>query len=320
MHYDVFNGDADGIIALLQLRFHEPKSSKLVTGVKRNIKLLDKVVDAQDVESVTVLDISMEKNLAALGQLLERQVAVFYCDHHRVVEIPQSPYLTTNINLDAEICTSLLVNQILKGQYVYWAIAAAFGDNLHSAASRMAQQAGLSEQATEYLKELGTLINYNGYGSDLTDLHIEPAELYKQLTAYENPFELIDHLDSPFLKLKAGFELDYAQVLSIKPIYSDSVCEVYELPAESWARRVSGVYGNKLANLNPDKAHAVLTLNPTGQDYTVSVRAPLNNRTGADELCSQFVTGGGRKAAAGINQLPTLEKTNFINAFQSFYK
>ncbi|MFA0622220.1 DHH family phosphoesterase, partial [Vibrio sp. 10N.222.49.A4] len=43
MHYDVFNGDADGIIALLQLRLSEPRKSVLVTGVKRDIKLVSQV-------------------------------------------------------------------------------------------------------------------------------------------------------------------------------------------------------------------------------------------------------------------------------------
>jgi hypothetical protein len=47
----------------------------------------------------------------------------------------------------------------------------------------------------------------------------------------------------------------------------------------------------------------------------VSVRAPLNNKTGADELCRQFETGGGRKAAAGINHLPETEYTRFLQAF-----
>ena len=31
MHYDVFNGDTDGVIALLQLRLAEPKTSQLIT-------------------------------------------------------------------------------------------------------------------------------------------------------------------------------------------------------------------------------------------------------------------------------------------------
>ncbi|MDG1750349.1 MAG: DHH family phosphoesterase, partial [Thalassotalea sp.] len=65
MHFDVFNGDADGIIALVQLRLAEPKNSTLVTGVKRDITLVEKV-SIEQAKSVTVLDISMEKNAPAL--------------------------------------------------------------------------------------------------------------------------------------------------------------------------------------------------------------------------------------------------------------
>ncbi|RUM38930.1 MAG: acetyltransferase, partial [Desulfobulbus sp.] len=40
--YDVFNGDADGICALHQLRLHDPRpDAHLVTGVKRDICLLE---------------------------------------------------------------------------------------------------------------------------------------------------------------------------------------------------------------------------------------------------------------------------------------
>lgn len=42
MNYDIFNGDADGIIALLQLRLADPIDSQLITGVKRDIKLVEK--------------------------------------------------------------------------------------------------------------------------------------------------------------------------------------------------------------------------------------------------------------------------------------
>ena len=47
MHFDVFNGDADGIIALTQLRLAEPKDSQLITGIKRDIALLSQVDVAQ---------------------------------------------------------------------------------------------------------------------------------------------------------------------------------------------------------------------------------------------------------------------------------
>ena len=39
MDYDVFNGDADGIISLVQLRLSDPRDAELVTGRKRDIKL-----------------------------------------------------------------------------------------------------------------------------------------------------------------------------------------------------------------------------------------------------------------------------------------
>ena len=87
MHYDVFNGDADGIIALVQLRLAEPKVSRLITGVKRDISLL-KQVPVEQATSVTVLDISMEKNTEALEKLLDKNIDFFYVDHHRVGEIP----------------------------------------------------------------------------------------------------------------------------------------------------------------------------------------------------------------------------------------
>jgi len=51
------------------------------------------------------------------------------------------------------------------------------------------------------------------------------------------------------------------------------------------------------------RAHALLTRLPGG-GFVVSVRAPLATGTGADVLCRRFPTGGGRKAAAGIDYLP----------------
>jgi hypothetical protein len=50
------------------------------------------------------------------------------------------------------------------------------------------------------------------------------------------------------------------------------------------------------------------------------VRAPLANKTGADEICSQFETGGGRKGAAGINHLPEADYDRFVNTFFKAYK
>jgi hypothetical protein len=99
---------------------------------------------------------------------------------------------------------------------------------------------------------------------------------------------------------------------------SSSPAAVYLLPDAAWARRVSGVFGNDLANSDPARAHAVVTARDDG-NYLVSVRAPLNNKTGADVLCREFPTGGGRAAAAGINELPAAQLPEFIARIAAFY-
>ena len=62
-HYDIFNGDADGILSLVQLRLAQPKDATLVTGVKRDISLVKQVnVSHLDSSSeITILDIFLQK-------------------------------------------------------------------------------------------------------------------------------------------------------------------------------------------------------------------------------------------------------------------
>ncbi|PML57946.1 acetyltransferase [Vibrio lentus] len=319
MHYDVFNGDADGIIALLQLRLSEPKDSVLITGVKRDIKLLSRVVVQNDVSSVTALDVSMEKNQDALRSLLDEKIDVFYCDHHRTGEVPTSNHLEILIDIAPECCTSLLINQKLNGEHVAWAIAAAFGDNLKAIANELALENGFDESQIAFLEELGTLVNYNGYGASLGDLHFTPVELYQTLYQYPNPFDLLSDDESVFYRLRAAYQNDHQQVSSLAPVHENEAARVFELPSKTWARRISGVFGNEIVNQDPHRAQAVLTKNQDRESYMVSLRAPLSNRTGADEVCSSFETGGGRKAAAGINVLPEADKQRFIQVLTDYY-
>lgn len=318
MHYDVFNGDADGIIALLQLRLAQPKESRLITGVKRDISLV-KQVDVDKASSVTVLDISLEKNGEALSKLLESKVDVFYVDHHRTGDIPKSSHLTTLINTDPNTCTSLLVNQYLKGQYAHWAVAAAFGDNMNESATALAAKLGLSETQQTDLADLGIVINYNGYGRSEDDLHFTPADLYQRLLQYPNPLDLIAEEESVFTHLSKAYKDDMAKAKAAPILAENEICKAVLLEDAPWARRVSGVFGNELANESPNKAHAVLTLN-TDDTYTVSIRAPLTNKQGAGDICSQFPTGGGRAAAAGINNLPKAMLDKFILAVTEYYQ
>lgn len=318
MHYDVFNGDADGIIALLQLRLAEPKSAQLVTGVKRDIQLLDALkLNSQD--SLTVLDISMSSNQQGLANALQAGADVFYVDHHKAGDIPSHPNLNAHIDLDAETCTALIVDALLQRRFHLWAITAAYGDNLLSKADTLALQAGLSQQQAAQLQELGTLINYNGYGEDVEDLHFHPAELFQKLLAYDDPFAVIADKHSPYYILKEAYAVDMTLAQSLVASYQDSQLSVFILPDTSSSRRVSGVYGNWLANQAPNHAHLVLTLN-SQQDYTVSLRAPLTNKQGAGELCSQFASGGGREAAGGINHLPKASLELLIQSVSDYYQ
>ena len=312
--YDVFNGDADGICALLQLSLAEPREATLITGVKRDINLLAKF-DAAAGDRLTVLDISMDKNNAALVAALERGAKVQYFDHHFPGDIPEHNNLTATIDTDAEVCTGLLVNRHLNNQFLPWAVTAAFGDNLHSAAIAAAGPLQLNDAQLAELDVLGTLLNYNGYGATVDDLFFAPDALFKALLPYPDPFEFIKS-DSTFAKLKEGYASDMANAKAIDPHFASDDCAMFMFPQASWSRRVGGVYGNELARDYPDRAHALLS-EIENNAYQVSVRAPINRREGADELCRQFATGGGRKAAAGINQLPEAEVDNFLQAFRT---
>ena len=310
--YDVFNGDADGICALHQLRLVNPADSELVTGPKRDISLL-KRVKAQAGDRVTVLDIALSKNREALDRLLEAGVQVRYFDHHQPGDIPAHPNFEPHIDTDANICTSLLVNQVLQGKQLAWAVTAAFGDNLADAARQAAAPLKLSADHLAQLQSLGECLNYNGYGESLDDLFYDPAELYRQVRPFADPFAFI--AESPaYRTLKAGYEDDMARAAAVNAAEARTAGRIFMLPAEKWARRISGVFGNQLAVESHAQAHAVLTAKPGG-GYVVSVRAPLVAKSGADELCSQFDTGGGRKAAAGINHLPESDLDRFVAAF-----
>lgn len=314
--FDAFNGDADGICALHQLRLAEPREATLITGVKRDIALLRRI-DAGRGDRVTALDISLNKNREPLLRLLDAGASVEYFDHHQADDIPAHPNLHAHIDTGAEWCTSLLVNRHLGGRHRAWAVVAAFGDNLADSARAAAAPLGLAPAALGELQQLGECINYNAYGETVEDLHFDPAELYRLIHAHVDPFGFIRE-DPAFRTLKAGYEQDMALARAARPFHESAAGSIYRLPDAAWSRRVSGVFGNALASAAPRRAHAVLTQKSDG-GYVVSVRAPLAVKAGADVLCSRFETGGGRKGAAGINHLPEADVDRFVAAFDSVF-
>lgn len=313
-HIDVFNGDADGLCALRQLRLAEPVESELVTGVKRDIALLERVAAGAG-DFVTVLDVSLDRNRAALLALLARGARVRYFDHHYAGAIPPHSGLETVIDTSTETCTSLLVNRYLKGRFSVWAVVAAFGDNLDDPARRLGESLALGAADLEKLRELGESLNYNAYGESEADLLISPAALYQQLAKYDDPLQFIASEDV-VARLAAARRADLEAALAVAPHRTAERGAVYLLPNAPRSRRVIGEFANQLARRHPRRAHAVLAPKSRG-GYTVSVRVPAN--ASADAFCRQFPTGGGRREAAGIDDLPDERLEEFFERFAAAF-
>lgn len=316
-YIDVFNGDADGICSLVQLRLAEPRDSQLVTGIKRDISLLRKVKPFVG-DTVTVLDISLQKNHSDLLGILDSGAEVFYADHHNPGEIIDHPALESHIDTSPAMCTALIVDRYLHGRFHLWAITATFGDNLSRVANKLAMEQGLGDDETLALRELGTYLNYNGYGASLDDLFFHPAELYRACVKHQTPFDFIKHNQEVFETLRVGYQEDTNTARTQKLFHETESVAALRLPPEKWARRVSGVFSNQLCNEYPDRAHAILTEKEDG-DYLVSIRAPLSQLEGADEIAGSFKNGGGRKGAAGINSLKEDEIPLLIDLMEQRY-
>jgi hypothetical protein len=313
--YDIFNGDADGICALLQLRLEEPRASVLVTGVKRDVRLLARV-QAKPGDELTVLDVALAANADELARLLAGGARCRYFDHHAPGTIPRHANLKTFIDTSPDVCTSLLVDRYLNGRQRLWAVVAAFGDNLAVPALRAAAPLALDEGDLTRLRQLGEALNYNAYGETTDDLHYHPADLFQALSEFRDPRDFING-EPIFDVLRDACNDDLDCAWRIRPEISSSKHAIVILPDAAWSRRVHGMFANRLAEREPDRAHAVLVAKPGG--YLVGVRAPIERPHGADALCAKFETGGGRAGAAGVNSLPESELKRFIAEFQATF-
>ena len=311
----VLNGDADGICAAHQLRLAGLDAGQVVTGVKRDIALLERV-DAQAGDHVVVADISLDANRAALARALTAGARVTWYDHHHAGEVPATAALEAHIDTASDMCTSIIVDAQLGGRFRPWAIVAAFGDNLVEVGQALGRACGIGDTPLAALRELGELMNYNAYGENVADLHVAPAALFARLAEYGDPAEFI--ASGNFVpQLRAGMATDLARARGVAPLAEDTVGAIVVLPAADWARRVNGVFANQLAGEHPERAHAVLVTIDKG--YLVSVRAPLARPTGADALCRRFATGGGRARAAGSNRLAHADLGRFCTLFREHF-
>jgi hypothetical protein len=315
-HFDVFNGDADGICALQQLRLEAPADSVLVTGLKRDIALLRRV-NAEPGDTVTVLDVSADSNREALVTLLARGVRVHYFDHHYAGELPVSSRLHSHIDTSPDTCTSLIVDKHLRGAQRAWAVVGAYGDNLSRVAQSCARKLHLAAEDLNELRELGENVAYNAYADCAEDVIVHPGDLYRAIRPYDDPLRFARENElCGRIGAQRRADLDCAECIA--PAMTRPGFALHVLPNEPWARRVRGVLANTLANRTPSLAHAVLTTNHQG-GFTVSLRAPITSPTGADAVCRGFTTGGGRAAAAGVNHLPRDKLSVFAEAVDAAF-
>ncbi len=309
--YDIFNGDADGICALHQLRLAEPREAELVTGVKRDIELLAHV-QPRPGDEITVLDVSLETNRGHLIRMLENGVRCRYFDHHFAGAVPSHPLLDAHIDTSASVCTSLIVDRYLRGKHRAWAVVAAFGDNLPESALAAATELRIAAQDLGVLRELGECLNYNAYAESAEDLHFHPAELYRRVCSYADP--LVFAARAPeFDVLRRAYAHDLEQARALSVLKRGEGWIAVFMPDEPWCRRISGVFANELTRAHPQRAIAVLVAREGG--YRVSLRAPR----GIQNLARQFESGGGRECAAGIQMLPRQNVERLLELLEQTY-
>ncbi|WP_457337256.1 hypothetical protein [Rhizobacter sp. P5_C2] len=311
---DLFNGDADGICSLHQLRMAEPRAGRLVSGVKRDIDLFGQLGDTDPPSDITVLDVSFDRNEAGVRRALQAGGRVRYFDHHSARSLFHHPRLESHIDPSAVVCTSLLVDRTLAGRFHEWAIVGAFGDNLLEVARSLCAQRGLTLNQTASLEQLGQLLNYNAYGEAVEDLHFSPIDLYRVVHNFESPFGFIADADE-YRHLAAGRADDQHHLEALAPYWRSIDGDVYLLPGTAWARRLSGTLANRLSCEEPHRSFAVLTPRSDGH-FLVSVRCPAQRKS-AQALCCLYPGGGGRHAAAGIDRLPVIELEQFIADFSN---
>ena len=286
MRWFAYNGDADGICSMVQWGLVHGVDGNRVTGVKRDIELLDRINPSKG-DEVIVMDISLARNHSMAQKFAQNGANITWFDHHLAGENIES--ISAHIDTSDNVCTARIVEQHL-GVESSWAQVALHGD-------------GLSKHSSipEY-RELGELLNYNGYGADLTDLHFHPDDLMMLCLESKTPEQFM--LSTAFVKLKEGFDSDMSN--------ADSIVEkdgFFLLPNEAWARRVVGVMAHRI-NEKGTGPHVIAI--DKGSTFQVSIRG----KNGIGELCAMF-GGGGRATAGGIDNLPKAEITALMNEVNS---
>ena len=301
MRWYAYNGDADGICSMVQWGLVHGIEGKRITGVKRDIELLDRVQAVQG-DEVIVMDISLARNHDRATALIESEIPVTWFDHHLAGE--EIIGLNSFIDTSKDVCTAYIVNRhlapslqhgLLPASLYDWAVTALYGDGL-------GQSPFTDEEVNLELSELGELLNYNGYGATLDDLHFHPDELMQLCLAAKTPQDFVQ--TEAFQRLRDGFNSDMSNTEEIELVNG-----IHMLPNEAWARRVVGVFAHRL---NSESAGPHVIAIDKGETLQISIRGS----EGIGELCAKF-GGGGRATAGGIDALPKGEIPDLMNVINA---
>lgn len=315
----VFNGDADGIISQHILGLHAGAPDLLITGWKRDIRLLRKLPDGA-AGDIHVFDISLRQNLEELPGLLAREGArVTWYDHHDPGDPPSHARLKLHISQAPGTCTAAIVNAVCGGVYPGWAAMAAYGDNVPVTGDALLREAGIDGEDRSLLRKGGILINYNAYGEKPGDALLRPDDVAGRMAGFASALDFCR--DAGLLySLEEQFARDGERFGGLKSLVDSEKAAAFLLPDEPWARRYGATWANERILARPGEALAILLPRDDGS-YMVSIRSALKiGKIGAaSDLAGEFPTGGGRRLAAGINRLSAEDLLRFLDRFLEFY-
>lgn len=316
----IFNGDADGIVAQHIFALVHGRPDRRVTGLKRDIHLLRKL-PALTAARLDVFDISLRQNRPELDALLSHDgITVDWFDHHDPGEPLAHPRLSLHVNQSPGTCSAVIVDAHLGRKHPVWAALAAYGDNLPVTGDALARAANVSAEDRARLSRAGVLVNYNAYGEDEGDVLYAPASLAERIEPFRSALDF-SREESLLAPLQAQFDSDRARCDGLAPAAETPGAAAFLLPDAPWARRFAATWANARVLARPAQALAMLHPNSQG-GYVVSLRAPreASSAPSAADLAKEFPTGGGRRLAAGINQLPPAELEKFLARFAEYFR
>ena len=259
-----FNGDADGLCALQQLRLADPRDATLVTGVKRDIQLLRRV-NAAAGDEVTVLDISLDQNrddlLPAAGS--GRFGSLFRPPlRGRAAAAPRTSRRTSRnrpTSARARWSTAISPAAIARGPS-----SRPSATTCRSSPSRWPRPPASTRRRPPRWSGSASASTTTPTGMPSAISASIPRIWRSRCCRSRIPMEFVRRSPA-YARLGARYEEDMQQARALKPARQVPGATMVVLPDEAWARRAIGVLANELTQAQPDCAIAILSPKAAGR-------------------------------------------------------